>query len=148
MIPEITEKDLIIRFLAAFFAGGIIGLERQLRNKHAGIRTYTLVCLASCLFTVCALKIAEIYPNSGLIYVINAVALGIGFLGSGLIFKNVDSNIVRGLTSAAVLWITAAIGMTIGFGYLYVAGIVFILVLIALFGVRSFEFKVGLKKGR
>lgn len=142
----ISEKEVIVRLVVAFLMGGIIGIERQFRNKHAGIRTYALISLASCLFTISSIRIIDIYQIKEPLYVVSAVALGIGFIGSGMIYKEPSLNIIRGLTSAAVLWLTSAIGLTIGLGYFYTAGTVFVLTLIALFGVRILEFKVGLKK--
>jgi len=100
---HISDDDLIKVGLAVL-CGGLLGLERQYKNKIAGFRTIILICLGSALFTIVAEK-------SGNLAAMNIVT-GVGFIGAGVIFK--DNVGVSGLTTAAVIWISAAIGMVIG----------------------------------
>ncbi|MGI4803276.1 MAG: MgtC/SapB family protein [Janthinobacterium lividum] len=102
---SVAYNDLIKIGLAIFF-GGILGLERQYKHKTAGFRTVILICLGSALFTLVAQK--------GGTNVNANVITGIGFIGAGVIFK--DGFTVSGLTTAAVIWISAAIGVATGTG--------------------------------
>ncbi len=104
-IFNITDPDLI-KVALAVVCGGILGMERQYKNKTAGFRTIILICLGSALFTIVA-------QHAGQIANINIVT-GVGFIGAGVIFK--DNIAVSGLTTAAVIWISAAIGMVDGSG--------------------------------
>lgn len=102
---NITDNDLI-KIAVAVICGGLLGLERQYKNKTAGFRTIILICLGSTIYTMVAQR-AGVGAN------INIVT-GIGFIGAGVIFK--DSFTVSGLTTASVIWISAAIGMAAGSG--------------------------------
>src|ERR1700761_5670169 len=102
---EITHPD-IAKVLLAVVCGGLLGLERQYKNKTAGFRTIILICLGSAIFTMVA-------QHAGQVANLNIVT-GVGFIGAGVIFK--DSIAVSGLTTAAVIWISAAIGMAVGSG--------------------------------
>ena len=108
-----------LRLLVALILGGIVGFERQREGKSAGIRTHMLVSLGSALFTLvpmeAGLHIAELSR------VIQGIAAGIGFLGAGSILKLSDQGEVKGLTSAAGIWVTAAVGMAVGAGILWPA---------------------------
>ena len=101
----IATQDLI-KVGIAVLCGGLLGLERQYKNKTAGFLTIILICLGSTIFTMVA-------QRSGQIANINIVT-GVGFIGAGVIFK--DNIAVSGLTTAAVIWISAAIGMAVGSG--------------------------------
>ena len=115
---HINEQDLI-KIGLAILCGGILGLERQYKNKIAGFRTMILICLGSTIFTM------AVGPGVN----INIVT-GVGFIGAGVIFK--DNVGVSGLTTAAVIWISAAIGMAIGSNDYYLALIATILILVVL----------------
>jgi putative Mg2+ transporter-C (MgtC) family protein len=111
----------------AFVIGAIIGLEREFRSKPAGFRTMILICVGSCLYTVLS-------KESGLgsaDRIASNIVTGIGFIGAGVIFK--EGITVNGLTTAALIWVTAALGMAIGFHYYPLAIVVSIMVVIALF---------------
>ena len=97
-------NDDLIKVGLAVLCGGLLGLERQYKNKIAGFRTIILICLGSALFTIVA-------QTSGNLAAMNIVT-GIGFIGAGVIFK--DNVGVSGLTTAAVIWVSAGIGMVIG----------------------------------
>jgi putative Mg2+ transporter-C (MgtC) family protein len=129
----INNIEFWVKILVSVLCGGIIGLERQLRGKPAGIRTSILICLGTQVFVSHGTSLA-----SGDQYrVLAQVVTGIGFLGAGLMIS--QEGTVRGVTSAAVIWVLAAIGATIGLGY-YLEAIVFVLVTVGvLSGVESLE---------
>ena len=103
--------DILLRLGLALLIGGAIGVEREYLNKSAGLRTLILICLGSCLYTIFSIAITENSPDR----IASNIVTGIGFLGAGVIFK--EDNRVKGLTTAASIWVTAAIGMGIGAGY-------------------------------
>jgi putative Mg2+ transporter-C (MgtC) family protein len=127
-VLNVTEQELI-KIGLAVLCGGLLGLERQYKNKTAGFRTIILICLGSCLFTMVAV-------GAGAGVNINIVT-GVGFIGAGVIFK--DNIGVSGLTTAAVIWISAAIGMSIGSGNYLLSLISTILILIVLIGFSLLE---------
>ena len=109
----------IIKLLVAGLCGGLIGLERERDNKPAGIRTQMLVALGSALFMIVSLSVGSdlrVDPSR----IAAQVVTGIGFLGAGAIIR--DRGSVRGMTTAASIWVVAAIGLTIGAG-LFLEGI-------------------------
>ncbi len=124
----------------ALLLGGIIGLEREKKRKEAGLQTYTLVCLGACLFTIVASQLFyQFEGNSGISFdpsrVVTAVATGIGFIGAGVIIHREFR--VEGLTTAAGLWATSAIGVAVGMGayYLALAATLFAITVLFLFGI-------------
>jgi putative Mg2+ transporter-C (MgtC) family protein len=117
-----TYTQFTIRLLVALFAGVLIGIEREWKKKPAGIRTNTMVSTGAALFVLLAFKIAEeagLQTDVG--RVIGQVVTGIGFLGAGIIFK--DGGDIHGLTTAATIWCSAAIGCIAGAGYFVEAAI-------------------------
>lgn len=108
-----VSTEFWVRVGTAFFCGGIIGLERQLRGKPAGIRTSVLICLGTCFFVTLSSAFAG--PAADPTRVLGQVVTGIGFLGAGVILTREGA--VLGVTSAATIWMLAAIGATIGFGW-------------------------------
>jgi putative Mg2+ transporter-C (MgtC) family protein len=125
---EIFSDD-IIKILFAVLCGGILGFEREYQNKSAGFRTIILITLGSTIFTIVSQKMSgsddRIAAN---------IITGIGFIGAGVIFKG--SFDVKGLTTAAVIWTAAAIGMVVGIGE-YFTGVLlagFVLLILSLFG--------------
>ena len=123
------SEEPFLRLLAAMAMGGLIGLERELRAKDAGLRTHFLVALGSALFTLVSRYGfgADLKDSSR---VAAQVVSGIGFLGAGTIIF--QKNVVHGLTTAAGLWVTAAIGLSCGTGMFAVAGATTVLVLLGL----------------
>lgn len=105
--------ELYIRLFFAFLFGVLIGLERALKGKGAGIRTHALVCLGSALVMVLSSLNEGAYRDP--MRLAAQVVSGIGFIGAGVIWKD-RKNAKRGLTTAANLWITSAVGLTIGYG--------------------------------
>lgn len=116
------EYDILLRTSAALVAGALIGLERTYRGRAAGLRTYALVALGSALLAAAAeYAFAWGVPGTGdPTRVVQGIVTGIGFLGAGVIIK--EGFTVRGLTTAASIWVVAAIGVAFGMG-LYVAGV-------------------------
>ncbi len=131
------EAVLLLRVVAAGALAAVVGWEREHAGKSAGFRTHMLVCMAAALYTAIGtmeFNDATARPD-GLradpIRVIQAVALGIGFLGSGVIRPARDSEEVVGLTTAASIWATAAVGIAVGFGhFVLAAGATFLLALV------------------
>ena len=118
--------DIFLRLVLAVIAGGLIGLEREVVHKPAGIRTHMLVSLGSALFVLVTI---ETLPNEAA-RIIAGIATGIGFLGAGTIFRSKSE--VHGLTTAASIWAIAAVGFAIGFGYYLMTVVAVVLILIVL----------------
>ncbi len=116
------ELILVARLVLGFLLSGLVGLEREVSLKPAGLRTHILVGLGSTLLTVLSL---EAFPGSDVARVSASIIIGIGFLGAGTIVKTRER--VIGLTTAASLWIVASIGMAIGAGFYILAVITTIL---------------------
>jgi putative Mg2+ transporter-C (MgtC) family protein len=121
-LPDTQETvRVVIRLVAALLAGGIIGLQREVSGKAAGLRTHMLVCAGTTLFVLAALGIDM--QQDALSRVIQGLVTGIGFLGAGAILKVESSHQIKGLTTAAGIWMTAALGVAIGVGQLGTAAI-------------------------
>lgn len=116
MIDHWEILDLY-KALLAVAAGVILGLERELKDKAAGLKTITVICLGSALFSILSYKLGIADNESTRIA--SYIVSGIGFIGAGVIFK--DKLDVSGLTTAGIIWLTAAVGMAIGFGEFYLA---------------------------
>src|SRR5690606_8186930 len=106
--------EQILRILAATIVGATIGYEREIKNKPAGFFTFTLVCVGSCLIAILQQNIYLENPSSEPGRIIAQVISGIGFLGAGSIIHNRGN--VKGLTTAAMLWLASALGLLIGTG--------------------------------
>ena len=132
--------DITLRLIAAMVLGGVIGIEREFRSKDAGFRTHFLVALGSALFTVVSQYGFGIDLKDSS-RVAAQVVSGIGFLGAGTIIF--QKNMVRGLTTAAGLWVTAAIGLACGTGLYVVAAITTTLVLVGLESLHTFIPQLG-----
>lgn len=124
-----THFDLYIRLIVATLIGFLIGLERAIKNKPAGIRTHILVCLGATL--AMSLSTLNQGPYMDPMRLAAQVISGIGFLGAGVIWVD-KANVKRGLTTAANLWITACVGLTIGYGAYDLAIITAILMFVAM----------------
>ena len=146
-IPSLTWQEELLRVVVAAGLGGAVGLERELREREAGFRTHMLVSVGSALFTlVSAYGFHEFLVHGGSVVradptrIAAQIVTGIGFLGAGAIIRQGFS--VRGLTTAATLWVVAAIGMASGAGYYSAAVITTALVLFSLWPLRIFAFRV------
>ena len=128
---------VIIRLMAATLLGAIIGFERERAGKPAGLRTHTLVCLGTAVFViVCSASSMSLDAMSR---VIQGLATGIGFIGAGTILKLDDQRDVKGLTTAAGVWMTAAIGIGVGLGSIGIAALSTLLAVIILAVVGALE---------
>jgi len=123
LIPEYILNSFFFKLILASFLGAIIGFERDIHGRAAGLRTHLLVCLGSAVFMILSESIAISYssPENQALFRVDPsriaaqIITGIGFLGAGAIIKSGMS--IRGLTTAACLWLSAGIGMSIGAGY-------------------------------
>jgi len=121
-LPDTHEVVRVtIRLLSALIAGAIIGFQREHSGAPAGLRTHMLVCMGVALFVIVAADVGM--DQNALSRLIQGIAAGIGFLGAGAILKMKDSLEIHGLTTAAGVWMTAAIGVAIGLGRLGTAAV-------------------------
>jgi len=139
------DIGIIFQLILATVLGALIGLEREFKRKEAGIQTYSLVALGTCLFTMVGFELFDIFAKQSATSfdpsrIIQAIAVGIGFVGAGAIFRHGAG--VVGLTTAAGLWATASIGVLVGVG-LYALAIIstaFILFILIVFGLLEMHF--------
>jgi len=125
--------EITLRLTAAIFVGGLIGLDRNLHGKPTGIRTLGLVSLGACVLTLAGTNFLTgqgSVDTSAVSRVIQGLVTGIGFLGSGVIVRENGSDRVRGLTTAASIWITAILGILCGMGSWQIAAIALFLVFV------------------
>ena len=121
-LREVTYLAVALRILCAILLGGLIGLERGLKNRPAGLRTYMLVCTGACLIMLTNQFIFQVFGTGDPVRMGAQVVSGIGFLGGGTIIITRHSQI-KGLTTAAGLWASAAVGLALGIGF-YEAAVV------------------------
>lgn len=136
----LTDSQIILRLVLSVVLSGLIGLERQLHKRYAGLRTHILVSLGSCLIMLTSLYVFDIYKDKVPLdpaRIAAGVITGIGFLGAGTIIREREG--VKGLTTAASLWVVAGIGLAVGCGFQRAAIYTTILALIALFFLRYLE---------
>ena len=115
-IREVTYLAVILRILIAILAGGLLGMERGMKNRPAGMRTYMLVCVGSCLIMLTNQYVYQTYGTGDPVRLGAQVISGIGFLGAGTIVVT-RRNQIKGLTTAAGLWTSAGIGLALGIGF-------------------------------
>jgi len=146
-VPELHFGEVLLRVVLAGVFGGAIGAEREIREREAGLRTHMLVSIGAALFTlVSAYGFSDFHfsNRSGITYdptrIAAQVVTGIGFLGAGAIIRQGLS--VRGLTTAASLWVVAAIGLATGAGYYSAALITTVVVLVSLWPLRIIAFRL------
>ena len=156
---EFFNIDFLIRISSAIVFGFILGLERELTNKYAGLRTHILVCLGACIFTIASIYGFPTFADGDNVLVENSTGIrdtsrvaaqivtGIGFIGAGTVLRN--GPMIIGLTTAATLWISAAIGMTCGVGMYDVAALTALSSVAVLTLIRVFERRIlpsGIKR--
>jgi putative Mg2+ transporter-C (MgtC) family protein len=137
MIPEL---DMVFRLAAAGLLGGVVGYERQARHKSAGLRTHILVSMGSCLIMILSINIyhsVQGLTNADPTRLAAQVVSGIGFLGAGSIMK--EGVTVKGLTTAASLWVVSGVGLAIGSGYYLAAVVTTLLIFITLTALTKVE---------
>ena len=147
-MPELSWAEVVLRIALAAALGGAIGLERELRDREAGLRTHLLVSVGAALFTMVsayAWTDWQFSNREGLVFdptrIAAQVVTGIGFLGAGAIIRQGLS--VKGLTTAATLWVVAAIGMATGVGYYEAAFVTTALVLLSLWPLRIAAYRLS-----
>jgi putative Mg2+ transporter-C (MgtC) family protein len=142
-----SELEALLRVALAALLGGVIGFEREVHDKSAGLRTHTLVALGAAMFTVIAIRIVELPELSGdnvrfdPARVIAGIIGGIGFLGGAVVFRRADH--ARGLTTAAGIWAVTGVGIACALGYFVLAVGVTVLILAVLYGLVLVERLIG-----
>jgi len=135
-----NDFQMITRLLLTLVLSGLIGLERQVHRRDAGLRTHILLALGSCLIMLTSIYVFDIYKDKVTMdpaRIAAGVVTGIGFLGAGTIIREPEK--VRGLTTAASLWVVAGIGLAVGIGFNRIAIYTTVLVLIVLHFLRYAE---------
>lgn len=139
----LSLREILLRLTVAAVLGAVIGVERDLRRRPAGVRTSLFVCLATALFTILSDELAHLFGDSGSTRIASNIVQGIGFLGAGAILREAGG--ITGMTTAATVFVEAAIGMAAGGGLFAVATYATGLVLFALICVgwlaRRFDLK-------
>ncbi len=142
----LDRADVVVHLAAALVAGAAIGIERTLHGRPAGFRTHALVCVSSSLLLLLTVGQPSWFPGAGDVVrmdptrMAQGIMTGIGFLGAGVIFK--EGLTVRGLTTAASIWITSAIGILMGAGLYFPATVATVLTLFVLSAFRRIEAKL------
>lgn len=136
-------EPVLLRLLLAAILGGVVGLERELHHKPAGIRTSMFICLGSALFTVLSGEIARRFGDPSGTRIVSNLIPGIGFLGAGVILRERGS--IVGLTTAATIFVLAAVGMSVGAGVLTLAIATTLLMLVILVPVEWLEKRLSPK---
>jgi putative Mg2+ transporter-C (MgtC) family protein len=126
-MPTALTLETLASLVLSIVLGAMVGLERERNHKPAGLRTHMLVCLGSCLFTIVSAVGFSVDPAR----IASGIVAGIGFIGAGTIWAEKDK--IQGITTAASLWATAAIGLTAGIGDYPLAGFVTLLVFLTLY---------------
>ena len=140
-----SNHEILFRLFLAAVLGAVVGLEREVHGRPAGIRTYLLLCMGSALIMVVSELLFVKYESKGLADILRAdpgriaaqAITGIGFLGAGVILRYKDS--IRGLTTAAAIWVACAVGLAIGAGFYLFGGAVTGLTLVSLVGLKALE---------
>jgi putative Mg2+ transporter-C (MgtC) family protein len=121
-VPDVSQLDVFIRVLVAASLGALVGIERERHTVAAGIRTHMLVAVGACLLTGTVQLVAQesgVEARADVLRIASGIATGVGFIGAGTIIMTRGR--VKGLTTAATIWVTAAVGITAGFGFLLLA---------------------------
>lgn len=139
-VPELSTAELVIRLIVAALLGGLIGMERELRERYAGLRTHLLVSVGAALFTIVSVYAWKAFDfgAAGVSFdpsrIAAGIVTGIGFIGAGAILRH--GFFVRGLKTAASLWVAAAIGLAAGMGYYSAAVVTTVVVVVTLWPLR------------
>ncbi|MBQ4494020.1 MAG: MgtC/SapB family protein [Elusimicrobiaceae bacterium] len=130
----IENSEIILRILIALLFGGVIGLERQYHDKPAGFATNTLICVGSAVFALLSV-LSAYYLGGDPARIAAQIVAGVGFLGAGSILR--DGNKISGLTTAAGIWLVAAVGMAVGYGQYFIGAVATASVLILQIFIRK-----------
>jgi putative Mg2+ transporter-C (MgtC) family protein len=137
-LPDTTQvARVVVRLFVAGILGALLGAERESVGKAAGLRTHMLVALGAALFVLIPVEFG--FQEGDLGRVIQGVATGIGFLGAGTILKRREESEITGLTTAAAIWLTAAVGLAAGVGRVWLAIVGALSAWVILYGVRRIE---------
>lgn len=139
-LESITDQDIVIRLVVSALLGGLVGFEREVHNRPAGLRTHMLVSVGSALLMVVSLQVANAFSGrtpADPARIAAQVVSGIGFLGAGTILR--EGITIRGLTTAASLWVVAALGLAAGAGFYVAAGAATLVTIGTLMLVGRFE---------
>lgn len=139
---DLSIAEIIVRLAAATLIGGVLGLNREIRGKPAGLRTHSLVALGCALVTLTGISLASHdgeFDSASVSRVIQGVVAGIGFLGGGTILKSDSGENISGLTTAASLWVVACLGIACGVGLWGTALIAVALALVVLVAGEAME---------
>lgn len=142
----INAWDIIVRLVLSFLLGSFIGFEREKRGRSAGFRTHILVCTGACLVMLVSIYMYELYQGDVPLdpsRIAAGVVTGIGFLGAGTIIRSAQE--VHGLTTAASVWINAAIGLALGCGFFLGAFITAVIAFVTLSFLKLIEVKLDKK---
>ena len=136
--------QILIQMVLAVVLGAVVGLEREFKRKGAGLQTYSIVSMGACLFTIIGFEFFDFFAGKVSVNfdpsrIIMAVATGIGFIGAGVIMHRQFQ--IEGLTTAAGLWCSAAIGVAVGAQLYFLAFLATLLAMVVLFGFGEFERK-------
>jgi len=138
----LSDTQIFLRLIVALVLSGLVGLERQVHRRTAGFRTHILVSLGSCLIMLTSMYVFDIYKNIAPLdpsRIAAGVITGIGFLGAGAILRESGGDGIKGLTTAASLWVVAAIGLAVGCGFYKAAVFTTALTLVVLLFLRYIE---------
>jgi putative Mg2+ transporter-C (MgtC) family protein len=151
-LSNLTLLTMLVRVLLAAIAGGLVGLEREFHGRAAGIRTHMLVCLGAALSALIgaylSVEMGELGINSDAQRTGAQVISGVGFLGAGTILVKKGNSRISGLTTAAGLWATAAIGLAVGYGLYEAAYVTVFVVMLAFTLVSRMEYRMTRKRQR
>ncbi len=146
---SVSWSSIIVRVVLASVVGILVGIERELSNHPAGMKTHSLVCLGAAITSIISQEIsydissmmvsADIGAKVDVSRIASGVVSGIGFIGAGAIIKSKDGSVVTGITTAATVWISGCMGLAIGMGYYRVTLIAFIMVMISTLFLKQFE---------
>jgi putative Mg2+ transporter-C (MgtC) family protein len=143
-MSSLSDLELTIRLLLAALLGGIIGAEREWRNKEAGLRTNILITIGSALFTLMSIELTD-GRTGDTSRVAAQIVTGIGFLGAGAIMRTNGG--IQGLTTAATIWVNAAVGVAVGGGEYHLAVIATIITLAVLLVLQPIEKYLDHRRG-
>lgn len=132
MLPYPVLADAVLRMLSAILIGCVIGIDRDLHGKPTGMKTLGLVSLGACIATMCVQGFSmTLSSDADVSRAVQGIVTGVGFLGAGVILQNPRENRVRGLTTAASIWMTTAVGIVCGLG-VWSAALIAMILMIAL----------------
>lgn len=153
----VSWGSIVVRVVVAAVVGIMVGIERELSNHPAGMKTHSLVCLGAAITSImsqemgldlnAAMSVADIGIKVDVSRIASGVVSGIGFIGAGAIIKSKDGSVVTGITTAATVWISGCMGLAIGMGYYRVTLVAFIAVMISTLFLKQFEEKFIKNRG-